>query len=133
MAERFAQHRGELDQLVQMFQADAGLERVGKDFTWPDDPGRVGVTEQRVFEYRRLCQSIGAPDCIEGYPEAKDPIWIHVSAHGMSFSGDSKGFLYSRAPPFEIVPSFDAVTTKRSETWLRPLEGPWYIYFDVRN
>ena len=91
---------------------------------------------------------VGATACIEGYDaapyrpwkvppgvtEAKDPIWIIVSTTGLSFSGGLKGYLYSAAPRFEVVPDLDhAPPTVRSVTWIRHIEGPWYIYYDVRN
>lgn len=148
LLETFRRHRADLEQLVQMFTADKGLGRVGDGFTRPDDPGGVGVSAQRVSEYRRLCAAVGAPACIEGYDatfdrlygavqagrsEVKNPIWIHVSTRGLSISGSSKGFLYSSAPPFEIVPDLDRVSPSRSQTWIRHIEGPWYLHFDFED
>jgi len=145
LLEAFREHRSELEQLIRMFQHDKGLGRVGENFTRPDDPGRVGVSNERISEYRRLCAAIAAPACIEGYDAAfdklygptqegrtefKNPIWIHVSTAGLAVSGSSKGFLYSAAPPFEIVGDLNSVAPNRSGTWLRHIEGPWYIYFD---
>lgn len=144
----FAEHRKDLDQLVQMFQADKGLGRVGGTFTRPEDPGKVGLSPQRIAEYRRLCTRVGAPDCIEGYDatfdrlygsvhpgrtEAKDPIWIHVSSAGLAVSGSSKGFLFSASPPFEVVTDLDGLRPVKSGTWLRRIDGPWYLYFDYED
>lgn len=100
-------------------------------------------------EYRRLCAVIRAPDCIEGYhrafdalygvrdsshDETKDPIWVHVSSLGLAISGSSKGFYYSKKPRFEVVPSLDAVAFQgRSNTWLRHIEGAWYMYLDYED
>jgi hypothetical protein len=148
LLKHFRQHRADLEQLVRMFESDKGLGRVGENFTRPDDPGRVGVSLERVSEYRRLCTAVGAPDCIEGYDaafdrlygavaagrsEAKNPIWIHVSSWGLAVSGSGKGFLYSSAPSFEIVPDLDRVSPSRSGTWIRHIEGPWYLYFDYED
>jgi hypothetical protein len=148
LLESFRAHRSELEQLIRMFQADKGLGRVGDTFTRPDDPARVGITNERISEYRRLCAAIGAPACIEGYDaafdrlygptregstEVKNPIWIHVSSAGLAVSGSSKGFLYSAAPPFEVVADLDRVAPSRSGTWLRHIEGPWYIYFEFED
>lgn len=131
-----------------MFQADRGLGRVGEDFTRPGDPGLVGVSAQRIREYRQLCARIGAEACIEGYDatydrlygtvepgraEEKDPIWIHVSGLGLSISGSTKGFLYSKAPPFEVVSDLDHIAASRSGTWIRHIEGPWYLYYDYED
>lgn len=138
LLERFTEHRAALEQLVRMFEGDEGLGRVGPDFTRPEDPGRVGVSARRIEEYRRLCAAVGADNCIEGYDarsRLKDPIWIHVSASGLSISGSSKGFLYSTNPAseFEMVPDLDLVSPQSSGTWVRHIEGPWYLYFDYED
>jgi hypothetical protein len=144
LRERFYEHRAELEQLVSMFVADRGLYKVGETFTRPADPSSVGVTRDRVREYRRLCDNAGARYCIEGYdvdasgaPKEKDPIWIDVSARGLlSITSDSKGFLYSTAPTFESVPNLEDVvlgTSQRSKTWISPIQGSWYLYFSVTN
>src|SRR5262249_26250801 len=100
LLDNFRRNRPEFERLVAMFQADKGLGRVGRDFTRPENPARVGISAQRILEYRRLCGVIGASDCIEGYdrtfdalygasepgPDVKDPIWIHVSGLGLSIS-----------------------------------------------
>ena len=142
------QHRTELEKLVRMFRADKGLGRVGNNFTRPEDPKLVGVSEERIKEYRRLCSAVGAVDCIEGYDaaynrlygavvdgetEEKDPIWIHVSSFGLAVSGSGKGFFYAVTPPkppFVLVPDLDKSTISESGTWLRHIEGPWYLNFD---
>ena len=142
----FSHHRGELDRLVEMFEADRGLGRVGNGFTRPEDPGRVSVNAQRIAEYRRLCAAVGAPDCIEGYDAdyyalygekhpgmKKDPIWIHVSGVGLSISGSSKGYYYSQSPQNNVVSSLEGLRLTRSDTWLRHIDGPWYLYFDYED
>jgi hypothetical protein len=101
-------------------------------------PGRIGVSPARIVLYRQLCAALQAPDCIEGYAEltpasaarSKDPIWIHVSSLGLSISGSSKGFYWSASPGEPIVGSLDALRPRRSGTWLRPIEGNWYLYYD---
>jgi hypothetical protein len=148
LLERFRSHREELEALVRMFEEDAGLGRVGANFTRPEDPGRVGVSAQRIREYRRLCAAVGAPDCIEGYDatfdrlygavepgrsESKDPIWIHLSGLGLSISGSSKGFVYSPNPSFPVVADLDLVSPTRSGTWLRRIEGAWYLYYEYED
>lgn len=143
LLEDFRQHRDELQTLVRMFEEDKGLARVGADFTRPQDPARVGVLAERIREYRRLCEAATAMDCIEGYDatyerldggappgrsEKKDPIWIHMRSIGLAISGASKGFLYSADPPFEVVENLDRVAPHDSGTWIRHIEGAWYIF-----
>lgn len=145
LLDEFQRHRPELEQLISMFQADKGLGRVGNSFTSPEDPREVGVSPERIAQYRKLCNTVGAKDCIEGYDaayygatrsgrsEEKDPIWIHVSSQGLAISGSSKGYYYSAAPAEEIVASLDGVASTHSRTWLRHIEGKWYLYYDVED
>lgn len=145
LVERFESHRAELGELVRMFQADEGLKRVGDGFTRPEDPSLAGVSADRIAEYRRLCAAVGARDGIEGYApadevhsgegsvggrEVKDPIWIHVSSLGLAISGSGKGYIYSRRPQFPVVADLDTLSPTSSGTWLRHLEGDWYLYYD---
>lgn len=144
---KFSASRADLELLVAMFQHDSGLGRVGDEFTRPDNPSAVGVTDHRIAEYRRLCGKIGAINCIEGYDaayerlygeprdygEIKDPIWIHVSAQGLSISGSGKGYVYSRHPAYPVVENLDDIRPSRSGTWLRHIEGPWYLYYDYED
>jgi hypothetical protein len=148
LLEEFRNHRADFETLVRMFEEDKGLGRVGDSFTKPDDPQRVGVSAARIRDYRRLCNAVNAPNCIEGYDatfdrlfgaveagrsESKDPIWIHRASRGLSVSGASKGFMYSADPRFEIVADLDRVRPSRSGTWIRQIEGLWYIYFDYED
>lgn len=137
-----------------MFQADKGLGRVGERFTRPDNPSLINVSSQRISEYRRLCAVVGARGCVEGYDaefyrrlgvapppsvsEGKDAIWIYMATSGLSFSGDAKGYLYSFAPGFEVIPDLDhpprlTIRDKGTRTWIRHVEGPWYLFFEVTN
>ena len=150
LLKRFRDHRAELEQLIRMFESDKGLGRVGSNFTRPENPAEVGISTERIEEYHRLCSAVGAANCIEGYDaayyrlvgspewglpagEEKNPIWIHVSAIGLSISGSSKGFLYSRNPPFEEVPDLDRWMPESSGTRIRHIEGPWYLYYDYED
>ncbi|MBC7880440.1 MAG: hypothetical protein H7Y37_03840 [Anaerolineae bacterium] len=150
MLAQFAKHRLELEQLIRMFKTDKGLGRVGSGFTRPDNPTIIGVSAERIEKYRQLCSVVGAVNCIEGYDatydrlygsvsegitEEKVPIWIHISARGLSISGSGKGFFYSEMPPkspFKLVKDLDRISiTRPAGTWLRHIEGPWYLYFDA--
>lgn len=144
----FEAHEAEFDTLVAMFEADKGLGRVGEDFTRPRDPGLVGVSTQRIEEYRALCSVVGATGCIEGYDDTyfraaglsggrssptKDPMMIHVSSQGLSISGSSKGYLYSSHPEDEIVASLDNLAPTLSGRWLRHIRSNWYLYYEVEH
>lgn len=148
LIEHFNAHRATLDELVQKFSQDPGLARVGMTYTLPADPADVGVSFDRLKEYRALCKAVKADGCIEGYDaeyelltadeavdfgEEKDVIWIHLNTHGPNFSGKAKGYLYSQAPPFPVVADLDKQRTPAYGTWLRQIDGPWYVYLDYRE
>lgn len=130
-----------------MFKSDKGLGRVGTNFTRPEDPALVGINSARIAKYRSLCNSVGAENCIEGYDatyerlygpqkdweEVKDPIWIHMSAMGLSVSGSGKGYVYSQHPSFPIVADLDSLAPAKSGTWFRHIEGHWYVYYDYED
>lgn len=144
----FEEDRATLDELVAKFREDPGLARVGMDWTLPADTSEVNVSPARLEEYRALCRRIGAKGCIEGYDatyellsadeavdfgEEKDTIWVHLDTHGPTFSGKVKGYLYSQQPTFPVVPDLDDVRVSRAGTWLRQIDGPWYLYLEYRE
>ena len=65
--------------------------------------------------------------------DIKDPIWVHVYASGLAVSGSSEGYYYSAKPQFDIVATLDGFTPRTSGTWLRHVEGLWYLYFDSED
>lgn len=148
LIEDFNRDRATLDELVLKFREDPGLARVGMTYTLPEDPADVEVPFERLEEYRELCKAVKADGCIEGYDatyelldadeavdfgEEKDVIWIHLDEHAPGFSGKAKGYLYSHAPPFPVVPDLDKLRTPSYGTWLRHIDGPWYVYLDYRE
>jgi hypothetical protein len=148
LLEDFKGYRQPLDQLVTKFREDPGLAKVTMITTLPEDPTLVDVTFDRLDEYRALCKQVEAEGCIEGYDaayellsadeavdfdEEKTVIWIHPKEHPEGFTGRAKGYLYSENPPFPVVPDLDEVRPSRSGTWVRHIEGPWYLYFEYRE
>jgi hypothetical protein len=117
-----------------MFIADTGLGRIGRGFTRPEDPGSIGVTQQRLRSYRELFKALGLPDGIEGY-DKKEIIWFHVSSQGLSVSGSSKGYAYLVKRPELLVHSLEDYWSEdgQSFTAFRLIEGNWYLYFDFED
>src|SRR4029077_10414909 len=64
---RFHSHKPQFNQLLQMFVADKQLGRVAYDFTRTEKPGDIGVSEERLREYRALFGELGLSAGIEGY------------------------------------------------------------------
>ncbi len=148
LIEAFESKRATLDELVLMFKEDPGLARVGMNYSLPEDPADVEVSFDRLKEYRELCKKIDAKGCIEGYDSAyelltaeeavdfsdeKTVIWIHLDEHDASFHGKTMGYLYSEEPPFQVVDDLDDIRPTKSSTWLRQIDGPWYLYMEFRE
>src|ERR687886_466493 len=91
LLDNFRLHKAEFERLLQMFRADKGLGRVAYDFTRPENPRDVGVSRERLREYRDLFGELGLSAGVEGYGE-KEVIWFHASTRGLSVTGSSKGY-----------------------------------------
>lgn len=130
----FQSHKSQFDQLLQMFIADKGLGRVAKDFTRPANPAEIGVTPERLAEYRKLFTTLGLRSGIEGY-DPKDTVTFYASTQGLAVSGSSKGFAYLKEPPKILVDKLDGYRSAdgRSFTVYRHLEGNWYLYLDYED
>jgi hypothetical protein len=131
----FAQHRGELDELRQMMQQDAGLQRVGPDFTRPEDPAGVGVSPARLARYRQLLRAAGVE---QGLLVEGGEIDFLVGTRGLAVSGSAKGFAWSVQPDpgatlveGDLDAAFDRLADKRALIE-RPLDGPWRLRLDAR-
>ena len=134
LIDNFQSHKSEFSQLLQMFLADKGLGRVAYDFTRPANPQDIGISQQRLAEYRALFDRLDLSAGIEGYDE-KDLVWFHASTQGLSVTGSSKGFAYLKEPPKLVVEKLDNYWSKdgRSFTAFRHIEGNWYLYFDYED
>ena len=146
LIQNYQSHKVEFNQLLQMFQEDKSLGRVALDFTrtsnffekckesnsWNGKEIEVG--SERLFEYRKLFNSLGLSAGIEGYCE-KDIIEFIASTRGLSVTGSSKGYAYLQKPPKTLVDNLDNYWSedKKSFTAYRHVEGNWYLYFDYED
>ncbi len=97
-----AEHRAVFDRLIAMIREDKGLERVDDDWTLPDDPASIGVSPERIAEYRRLFAEAGLPRGFAAYGDRAAVNFI-AYAEGLSVSGCAKGYLYSETAPDDLV------------------------------
>ena len=130
----FQSHRGDFNQLLQMIQTDMQLKRVDEDWTDPTDPQAIGISRERINEYRRLFQRLGIPRGFSAF-QTKDHIKFIASTQGLSVSGSSKGYVYARKKPDLIVEDLDHYWSQdgRSFTAHRHIEDNWYLYFDYED
>jgi len=134
LLKNFQTHQVEFEQLLKMFLADKELGRVAPDFTRPDDPRTVGVSPERLGEYRSLFKTLGLSNGIEGYKE-KDLVYFHSSAQGLAVSGSGKGYAFAVIRPALVVDNLDNYRSRdsRSFTAFRHIEGNWYLYLDFED
>ena len=128
----FHNHRPEFERLLQMAQEDPELYRVAYDFTRPENPETIGVTQERLDEYRRLFDALNLEAGIE---KGRDDVWLIASARGLSISGSAKGYIYSQTPPGLIVEDLDSYDSPdgRSFTAFQKIEENWYLYYDYED
>ena len=69
LIDNFQSHKSEFDQLLHMFLADKALGRVAYDFTRPENPQSIGISQERLKEYRGLFDKLDLSAGIEGYEE----------------------------------------------------------------
>lgn len=126
---KFQTHRAMFEQLRQMIAADPKLQRVGYDWTMPKDPQKIGVSPERIQEYRKLLDQAG---CHRGFVVRSNSIYFYSAAQGIVTSSRDQGFYYSEATPRPIV----ANTLKYRpggavDSWkaFRHIDGNWYICF----
>jgi hypothetical protein len=134
LLDNFHSHKDEFNQLLKMFLADKGLGRVAYDFTRPERPETIGVSQDRLQQYRKLFSRLDLSEGIEGYDE-KDLVWFHASAIGLSVTGSGKGYAYLTKPPPLLVDNLDNYWSKdgNSFTAFRHIEGNWYLYLDYED
>lgn len=127
----FRFRRSVFDDLAQMKLADKGLLRVGNDWTQPDDPRTVGVSPERIAEYRGLLNCAGVHQGMgaDGLHGAEFTCW----AQGGATSSDvDKGYAYLAVPPKQLLESLDAYQPDglHEVEVYRHIEGCWYLYYD---
>jgi hypothetical protein len=130
----FQNHKTEFNHLLEMFLADKQMSRVSYRFTRPENPSEVGVSEQRLQEYRDLFSKLDLSDGMEGNKN-KDMVWFYASMFGVSVASSSKGFAYVSKPPESVVDSLDGYRSPNGQacTVFRHIEGNWYLYLDVED
>ncbi len=127
----FRLHRVQLDELAQMRRTDKGLMQVGEDWTQPSDSKTVGVSPERIANYRWLLSCAGVHRGLgaDGLYGTDFTYW----AQGGATSDDvEKGYAYLLITPKQATSSLDRVSPDglhELEVY-RHIEGCWYLYYD---
>jgi hypothetical protein len=132
MLRHFDRHEGALDTLAKMAGADGGLDRVDQDWTMPADTRSVGVSSERLADYRKLLRDAGTPrgfQVSQGHDGFNFLFWLRGSA----ISDDTdKGFAYRTTPPPRTVQSLDGIRTDSRNALIayRHIRGNWYLFYE---
>ncbi len=146
MLQNFQQHRAEFEQLRIMVSADRGLQRVDQDWTKPDDPAAIGISKERIAEYRRMFRRLGIPRGFQCYGDRSEITFI-AHAEGLAVAGHAKNYVWSQSEPDELVDSIDRFRVQEirqyrdyldgktktfQKHWnvYRRIEGNWYLNWE---
>ena len=129
MIHSFKTHQRQFKQLVSMIMHDKGLLRVDTDWTLPKDPGAMGVSQNRIGEYRRVMRELGISRGFSADGERKEIKFIST-AEGDVTHGSSKGYLYTRISPGELDSDLNEVIKKGDFYGYRRIEGDWYLFYE---
>lgn len=123
--------RATFEQLVRMIQEDPQLERYDNDWlhswTRPGDLASIGVSAARLAEYERLLARAHIARGFYSF-DGGATITFVAYASGLSVSGMSKGYVYTRQPnPGPVEPPLDAQHGQRKAAATRRIEAHWSL------
>jgi hypothetical protein len=131
---RFTANRARIETLVAMMQVDRTLTRVDDNSTDPADPATVGISPERIAEYRRLLDEIGFSQGFFYDPQSGGVAFL-AWATGFTGSGAAKSVLYRPENPTPLVDDLDAYRPPEGQDHhilaYRHIEGQWYLQLDA--
>lgn len=130
----FQTHRSEFNQLLQMISEDKGLLRVDYNWTSPEKPQSVGVSQERIDKYRNLFNVAGIPRGFYAFHDKEFYMFL-ASTQGLGVSGSGKGYVYSKNPLTPLVEDLDKYRQLKDKPHgyraYRRIEENWYLFFDT--
>ncbi|PYK29213.1 MAG: hypothetical protein DME57_11240 [Verrucomicrobia bacterium] len=128
----YEKHEATLNQLVEMVKKDKGLTRVDTDWTDPQDPTTIGVSTERINEYRRLLREVRVPRGFSAWSQAEiDFLYWGI---GSAVSDDvTKGYAYLESAPQNLAESLDGYKrppTRDVVKVYRHIRGNWYLFYE---
>lgn len=129
MIRHWEKHQGTLDKITDMLRYDPALNRIGMNWTEPEDPDRANVTKERLAQYRELMKNASIISVGRGHRS----VFFLYHASGPSVSGFGKGFVRGESSrQAEIVDSdLDAAAAGRKKVFLqRPISDGWWLQRD---
>ena len=134
LLDNFKKHERDFEKLITMLRRDKKLQRVDDTWTRPSDPQSIGVSKERIREYRALFSKLSIP---RGFYAFHDPerFTFIASTHGLSVSGSAKGYAYLAEKPDLVVSNLESYWSERGQSFTayQHIKGNWYLYFDFED
>lgn len=134
LLDNFLKHEQDFEKLIAMIRVDKQLQRVDDNWTNPGDPESIGVSQERIREYRSMFSRLSIP---RGFYAFHDPerFTFIASTQGLSVSGSAKGYAYLAEPPDLVVKNLESYWSAddKSFTAYQHIKGNWYLYFDYED
>jgi len=146
MIANFVGHRAEFEQLLTMIRGDKGLSVVAPEWTEPRDVSTVGVSAERLEQYRSLCERLGLREGIRSY--SGDIEFLYITRSFLT-DGTTKGYAWKYTGPdvgdsssARIVANIDDAVEKWTaearassphlpHVYLyRPIGEHWYLFYN---
>lgn len=119
-----------LSEILRMSNGDRTVVRIAPTFTrletdwsWPRSTDKLGFSQERWDEYRRLVKQAGLPN---GIDRDEGAVFFPTKACGLGISGRSYGYAFVKTPPPDLLPSLDAGPGKG--VGFVPLQDHWYLF-----
>jgi hypothetical protein len=146
LIQRFQKHRAEFETLRQMVESDKGLLRVDDTWTKPEDPTTIGVSAERIADYRARFHTLGIPRGFEAFGGPEHIVFL-AWCQGITIAGSAKGYAWCEKAPENLALDLDAAhhqnyleyqkkNQQQPNNWekhldlYRHIEGNWYLHFE---
>ncbi len=135
MIENFHNNKDGFEKLLLMVQEDEKklgdkVFRIDKDWYEPKNLSELGISEERIGEYREIFKHLDIQRGFYAYGKG-DFCEFVSSAQGLSVSGSSKSYVWSKEPPKGLVESDLDTYNKEHKppmsSIFRHIEGNWYL------
>lgn len=97
--------------------------RLETDWSWPRPSEKLGFTEARWNEYRRLFAEVGAS---EGLDRSEASVLLTTKACGLGISGKSFGYAFLSKKPQSMLSKLDELRVQG--IGYIPIRGNWYVF-----
>jgi hypothetical protein len=114
----FRAHKPDYESLLKMLQQDRGLTFINEGLTDPEDPSSIGISQERIAEYRRYMSQIGC-GAIRYSTELGSALFV-------SDLPTAADILYFPEHAFKAA-GLPATQAPRDS---RRIEGDWYLAYE---